>query len=1352
MAKHDADINLRVDLTEGDVTSTISKLQSRFNKLSKLDFGKSLSKGFAQVLKDMKEAGNRANVVMQELKKLETVRPTTLYSNLSKELSDLTNKQDDLNDKFRESKATSLGLKDRLQIIREEIAAKNAQIKQENELNRLKNEGRQKSKQIPEKPLIDYKQLNEYKDALQQYEQTNTQAANYQKALAAVESKIDAVTSKMQAMEDAGTHVFDGVGTVQYQMYMDELRDLSDELTKYVNIVEYASEMPGFTPDTATSKWQSFMAVLSETHPMLATIGEEIVAVPQRLATNLGLMASDIKRKMGDALKSIPQLAAQAAAGLGRLVGKGVIAGLHAIAKGAKIAAINLANMAKNLAKSVAGGIISKLKALGSAITGVGKKTSSSNNAFKAGFMTLLRYGLGIRSVYFLFRRLRKALGEGIGNLAQYSPAFNTVISNFMSALTQLKNSFATAFAPIINVVAPILTFFINLVSEAVTKVGMLIAAITGQKSFIRAKSVQTDFAASLDKTSKSTDKANKSAEKYKRTLAGFDDVEILKNPDSGSGSGGSGGGGGGGGGTSPSDMFETVAIPSAFEDWAEKIKDAWAKADFTELGQILGEKIADALDKIPWDTIKSYAGRFGKSFATFINGLLSTDSEGNSHLAQAIGRTIGEAINTVFTFANAFVTNIDPKLVGNFFADLINRGVETIDWKLIADTLSKGINNIFSALNTFANKLDASNLGTQIQKTISDTLNGLDWNIIHGSVVSMATRLAEFVNSVFTPGVFGSLGATIGKALTSAVNGIRVFAINWDATNFGNAIATGINNFFKNFNFESAGVTFGTLITKVGTALTNAINDVKWQNIGADLTNFILSIPWKDIWGTTSQLTAAIAGALGEAFGGIAKAIFENIQKAINNYFKAHDGETGLQIALGIVEEIGKFFLNVATWPVKYIVNPFIDGLKSAFGIHSPASDPELLEAARNIGLGILEGIAKPFTNIVDWVKEHILDPITTALKDPAEKIKELLPGKGGDSSGAISVGVKLIKSGWDSIADFVGTAVSVGIKLWKNGWESIAGYIGTAVSVGVKLWRHGWESIAGFVGTAVSVAVRLWKYGWSSIAGFVGTAVSVAVKLWRHGWKSIAGFVGTAVSVGVKLWRHGWKSISSFVGTHVSVGISLVKKGASWLWKLIHKSKGGAFYGGSWHGIPQYASGGAPNRGTMFVAGENGAEAVGHINGRTEVLNQSQMAAVMYNAVLNGTAQLTKIITSHMTVCTNTVIGNINNLLVMINFTSSQIYDINKILTNINVSLTDIVSGKVIPTRTYGDNTDLMRALNTIIQNQNNVVTRSELQELLTTMFRDYMNIDFYLSDEQVARHANAGNVRLNRRYGLV
>ena len=61
---------------------------------------------------------------------------------------------------------------------------------------------------------------------------------------------------------------------------------------------------------------------------------------------------------------------------------------------------------------------------------------------------------------------------------------------------------------------------------------------------------------------------------------------------------------------------------------------------------------------------------------------------------------------------------------------------------------------------------------------------------------------------------------------------------------------------------------------------------------------------------------------------------------------------------------------------------------------------------------------------------------------------------------------------------------------------------------------------------------------------------------------------------------------------------------------------AKGGAFYGGSWHDIPQAASGGNFH-GTMFWAGENGPEVVGHAGGRTEVLNRSQLAATMYAAV---------------------------------------------------------------------------------------------------------------------------------------
>lgn len=69
--------------------------------------------------------------------------------------------------------------------------------------------------------------------------------------------------------------------------------------------------------------------------------------------------------------------------------------------------------------------------------------------------------------------------------------------------------------------------------------------------------------------------------------------------------------------------------------------------------------------------------------------------------------------------------------------------------------------------------------------------------------------------------------------------------------------------------------------------------------------------------------------------------------------------------------------------------------------------------------------------------------------------------------------------------------------------------------------------------------------------------------------------------------------------------------------------RANGGVYSYGTWHNIPQYANGGAPSHGSIFVAGEAGAEIVGHINGRTEVLNQSQIASAIYSAVYSAMSQ---------------------------------------------------------------------------------------------------------------------------------
>ncbi|MGN1324157.1 MAG: hypothetical protein ACI4VR_03030 [Bacilli bacterium] len=69
--------------------------------------------------------------------------------------------------------------------------------------------------------------------------------------------------------------------------------------------------------------------------------------------------------------------------------------------------------------------------------------------------------------------------------------------------------------------------------------------------------------------------------------------------------------------------------------------------------------------------------------------------------------------------------------------------------------------------------------------------------------------------------------------------------------------------------------------------------------------------------------------------------------------------------------------------------------------------------------------------------------------------------------------------------------------------------------------------------------------------------------------------------------------------------------------------KANGGVYSNGSWKDIPQYANGGAPSHGTMFWAGEHGPEIVAHANGKTEVLNQSQIASAIYSAVYSAMSQ---------------------------------------------------------------------------------------------------------------------------------
>lgn len=152
---------------------------------------------------------------------------------------------------------------------------------------------------------------------------------------------------------------------------------------------------------------------------------------------------------------------------------------------------------------------------------------------------------------------------EGFENLAQYSTSTNRSLSMLMSSLTRLKNAFATAFAPILDVVAPILSRFIDMISLAATAVGQLMAALTGKSTFTRAVAVQEDYAASLEDSASAAKDAEDAMEGY---LSPLDEINKISTKDDDKS--------GGYTGPSPGQMFEEVPVNPKILALAEKIKN----------------------------------------------------------------------------------------------------------------------------------------------------------------------------------------------------------------------------------------------------------------------------------------------------------------------------------------------------------------------------------------------------------------------------------------------------------------------------------------------------------------------------------------------------------------------------------------------------------------------------------------------------------------------------------------------------------------------------------------------------------------------------------------------------------
>lgn len=363
-----------------------------------------------------------------------------------------------------------------------------------------------------------------------------------------------------------------------------------------------------------------------------------------------------------------------------------------------------------------------KTSASGNKVAKSLSNTAKSSNKASFGIGKMLGTSILFSFAFQAINAALTAIKDGFTNLAQYSSTTNNSISMLWSSLERLKNSLATAFAPILDIVAPILSKFIDMLSTAASYVSMFFAFLSGKSTYTRAVAVQKDYAASLQDTAagakdaaEETEAAADAAEDY---LSPLDDINRYTEQNDSGGNGGNGGGAGspgGAGGEGP--LFEEVPIDNKFAslldsvlDKLKEIRDIFMsgfwdglgdykplleelKRDLATIGKYLTDIFTDA-------DVQAAAKRFAESFIYNLGKIAGSFAK--------IGLTI--AVNIVGGIESYLSENVDR--IKNYLVTMFDVGTEV---NTLLGNLASTVAEIFSDV-----------FGSQVAQDITGDIIGI--------------------------------------------------------------------------------------------------------------------------------------------------------------------------------------------------------------------------------------------------------------------------------------------------------------------------------------------------------------------------------------------------------------------------------------------------------------------------------------------------------------------------------------------------------------------------------------------------------------------------------------------------
>ncbi len=258
--------------------------------------------------------------------------------------------------------------------------------------------------------------------------------------------------------------------------------------------------------------------------------------------------------------------------------------------------------------------------------------------------------------------------------------------------------------------------------------------------------------------------------------------------------------------------------------------------------------------------------------------------------------------------------------------------------------------------------------VGSTIGQKLNEAMDSIPWGKIQDGARKIGTNIAQFLNGFIATTNWNQVGNTFAQGLNTIIYFGYSFITTFNWENFGQAISNAINGFFQNVDWAVAGQTLSDMIKGILDIGITALKSFDASLVANAIVEFITNVDWLGVAGKAIELALR---ALVEAFVvfpvQLGMAIGEKLKEGIDTAVQSVYGkikENGGNVMLGLLEGIAEIGDNIGQWVVDHIFQPFIDGFKEIFGIHSPST------VMAEMGGYLVEGLKNGISDLWNRIK----------------------------------------------------------------------------------------------------------------------------------------------------------------------------------------------------------------------------------------------------------------------------------------------------------------------------------------------------------------------------------------------